>query len=84
MTREADQSKVTTKTKPVGKKATRKQQLSKLLLRKSGASIAQIQKAFDWKPHTARAAISTLRKSGATIERIDSAQGSSYRMTSER
>ncbi|MEM6408881.1 MAG: DUF3489 domain-containing protein, partial [Pseudomonadota bacterium] len=43
---------------------TRRDQLIRLLGRKSGASIAQIQKAFGWQPHTVRAAISTLRKSG--------------------
>ena len=35
---------------------TRQQQLTKLLRRKSGASVAQMQKAFGWQPHTARAA----------------------------
>ncbi len=43
---------------------TRPAQLRKLLTRKSGATIAQIQSAFGWQPHTARAAISGLRKAG--------------------
>ena len=50
--------------KIAGTKPTRREQLTKLLNRKSGASITQIQKAFGWQPHTARAAISTLRKEG--------------------
>lgn len=64
--------------KPAHAGHTRQQQLTKLLDRKSGASIAQIQKAFSWQPHTARAAISTLRKSGIAIERSETANGSVY------
>lgn len=64
---------------PAPKKAkarrTRQQALTKLLNRKSGASIAQIQKAFGWQPHSARAAISTLRKTGTVIERSDTDKG---------
>ncbi|MEM8632968.1 MAG: DUF3489 domain-containing protein [Pseudomonadota bacterium] len=62
-------------------KRTRRDQLAKMLGRKSGASIAQIQKAFGWQPHTARAAISTLRKSGATVERTMTEKGSVYRIS---
>jgi len=62
------------------KNASRRDQLNKLLGRKSGASIAQIQKAFGWQPHTARAAISTLRKTGAPVERTITEKGSVYRI----
>lgn len=62
-------------------KGTRRKQLAKLLSRKSGASIAQIQKAFGWQPHTVRAAISTLRKSGASVERTMTDKGSVYRIS---
>ncbi|MEM8980845.1 MAG: DUF3489 domain-containing protein [Pseudomonadota bacterium] len=62
-------------------KRTRRDQLAKMLGRKSGASIAQIQKAFGWQPHTARAAISTLRKSGAPVERTMTEKGSVYRIS---
>lgn len=61
-------------------KRTRQEQLARLLNRKSGASIAQIQKAFGWQPHTARAAISTLRKAGTGIERCDTDKGVVYRI----
>ena len=64
-------------------KRTRREQLTKLLNRKSGASIAQIQKAFGWQPHTARAAISTLRKGGTRIERTDTDKGAVYRAVTE-
>lgn len=65
--------------KPAKVKATRQQQLTKLLTRKSGATIAQIQRAFDWQPHTARAALSGLRKAGSIIERSVAEKGSVYR-----
>ena len=68
---------------PAGKpnKGTRRDQLTRLLGRKSGASIAQIQKAFGWQPHTARAAISTLKKSGASVERTMTDKGAVYRIS---
>jgi Fic family protein len=59
---------------------TRTAQLHKLLGRKSGATIAQMQTAFGWQPHTARAAISGLRKRGEAVERSDTAKGSVYRI----
>lgn len=62
------------------RKTTRREQLNKLLTRKSGATIAQIQKAFGWQRHTARAAISAQRKAGHTIERDDSGKGPVYRI----
>lgn len=71
----------TTKTK--SPKSTRPILLRKLLTRKSGATIAQIQKAFGWQPHTARAAISGLRKRGETVQRSDAATGSVYRINAK-
>ena len=69
--------------KPAAANPTRQQQLAKLLGRKSGATIAQLQKAFGWKPHTARAAISTLRKAGFAVERADTEKGAVYRVVGE-
>ncbi|MEJ2000541.1 MAG: DUF3489 domain-containing protein [Maritimibacter sp.] len=69
--------------KGTGSKSTRATQLRKLLARKNGATIAQLQKVFNWQPHTARAAISSLRKAGAVIERTDSPKGSVYRIAQE-
>ena len=69
--------------KAVRAKPTRREQLAKLLNRKSGASTAQKQKAFGWQPHAARAAISTLRKAGAVIERFDTIKGAVYRISGE-
>ena len=62
------------------KTTTRQEQLRRLLSHKSGASITQIQKAFDWQSHTARAAISALRKAGSCVERIATEKGSIYRI----
>lgn len=61
-------------------KQTRETQLRKLLARKSGATLAQIRNALGWQPHTARAAISRLRKAGTEIERQDCDKGSVYRI----
>ena len=66
--------------KPAGSKATRSVQLHKLLARKSGVTLTQLQKTFGWQPHTARAAISAQRKAGYQIERSDSDKGSVYRV----
>jgi len=67
----------------VSAKPTRQALLRKLLARKLGASIAQIQKATGWQPHTVRAAISAQRKSGCEIIRTDTNKGSVYRLVKE-
>ena len=71
------------RTKATSPKTTRATQLRKMLTRKNGATIAQIQRAFTWRSHTARAAISSLRKAGAVIERTDTLKGSAYRIVQE-
>ena len=52
------------------RKGTRQAQLVALLQRKSGASIKQISERLGWQAHTARAALTGLRKRGYRIERI--------------
>lgn len=42
----------------------------RLLSRKAGADLAALQEATGWQPHSVRAALSTLRKAGYTIDRI--------------
>ena len=59
---------------------TRRDQLRRMLARKSGATIPQMQKVFGWQPHTARAALSGLRKAGTLIERSETGKGSVYRI----
>ena len=71
------------KAKAVKARPARQEQLAKLLSRKSGATIAQLQKAFGWKQHTARAAISMLRKAGFAVERADTEKGAVYRVVGE-
>jgi DNA-binding IclR family transcriptional regulator len=48
-------------------KGTRAAQLIALLKRKQGATLADIVTATAWKPHTARAALTGIRKRGFTI-----------------
>jgi hypothetical protein len=66
--------------KPVVK--TKTEALRKLLLRRKGATVAQIQKCLIWQPHTVRAAISRLRTSGVTIELDRSGRVARYRALS--
>lgn len=54
-------------TKPVETKAAT---IRRLLSRKTGADLAALQKATGWQPHSVRAALSTLRKAGYTLERV--------------
>jgi Fic family protein len=63
-------------------KPNREVQLRRLLDRKSGATLPQIQAASSWQPHTARAAISRLRKTGVKIERQLGSKGLVYRAVS--
>lgn len=54
-----------------------------MLERPSGATLAAICKATGWQPHSARAAISGLRKAGHVIERTPAdgkTGGSVYRI----
>ena len=53
----------------------------KLLGRKNGATIEQIVEATGWQKHTARAALTGLKKKGHTIEREATERGSRYRIT---
>lgn len=61
---------------------TKSDNLSKLLSRRNGATVAQIQKQLDWQPHTIRAAISRLRSSGLTIDLDRSGKVARYRVVS--
>ncbi len=55
--------------------ATKIDTVVKLISRKSGATIEQIEKATNWQPHTVRAAISRLRKRGMTVLLSQAAKG---------
>ncbi len=49
-------------------KGSRAAQLVAMLARKQGATLEDITKATAWKPHSARAALTGLRKRGYEIE----------------
>jgi hypothetical protein len=51
-----------------------------LLGRKQGVAIEELTLATGWLPHTARAALTGLRKRGYAIERSRSQGGSVYRI----
>jgi predicted HTH transcriptional regulator len=57
---------------------SKRTKLTKLLHRSRGASMGELEKAMGWQPHSIRAAISGLRKSGNTIERTPTKSGMRY------
>ncbi|HFQ14670.1 MAG TPA: DUF3489 domain-containing protein, partial [Gammaproteobacteria bacterium] len=61
---------------------TKKAQLIHMLKRKAGADIPTISKQLGWLPHTTRAALSGLRKSGfeLTAEKPGNGKPSRYRI----
>lgn len=56
--------------------------LRRLLSRRHGATVAQLQKQLGWQPHTVRAAISRLRSSGLSVELNWSGKVARYRAVS--
>ena len=58
-----------TSSRPKKKRPTKTETMLKLLRRENGASMAQLQKATGWQPHSVRAALSGLRKQGIEIVR---------------
>lgn len=48
---------------------TKQSKVLELLQREQGASIAEMQEATGWLPHTTRAALTGIRKRGLTIEK---------------
>ena len=50
-------------------KQTKTAKIQAMLRRPTGASLEAICKATGWQTHSARAALSTMRKGGATLER---------------
>lgn len=73
------------KSKSTPPRETKSAILRKLLSRKAGADLVALQSASGWQPHSVRAALSGLRKTGYSIERTEPAipGGSAvYRITS--
>ena len=50
------------------KQRTKKAQLIQMLSRKAGADVAAISAKFNWQPHSTRAALTGLRKSGYVLD----------------
>ena len=57
------------------RKPTKQDHVLKLLRRKQGATVEQLQKATEWQPHSVRAALTGLRKKDHDIQRDKNAKG---------
>ena len=71
----------------VSKKTPRKTKsatVHRMLHRQRGATIAEIEKATSWRPHSCRAFLTGVRKTGATVAKEERANGKvAYRITAE-
>lgn len=65
-------------------KTTKINAITRLIGRRSGATIEQIQKITDWQPHSVRAALTGLRNKGYAIQRQTNTKGVSvYHLVAE-
>jgi predicted ArsR family transcriptional regulator len=63
---------------------SKKQSIQRLLRRRNGTTLADMIKATGWQPHSVRAAMSRIRKTGTVIDRTATKSGTSrYRIVSE-
>ena len=67
------------------KRVTKRDQLVKLLRRKTGADVPTISGKMGWQAHSTRAALTGLRKAGFTLEatKPEKGQPSRYRIVKE-
>ena len=73
---------MTTSTKSARK--TKAATVGRMLRRDKGATLAEIEKATGWQPHSCRAFLSGVRKTGATVAKEERADGkTAYRITAE-
>ena len=65
------------------RRVTKKDQLIRLLSRRTGASVVAISEALGWQVHTTRAALTGLRKAGFYLAKDPAARGgpARYRIT---
>lgn len=69
---------------PAPRFKTKKEHLLALLRRKGGQEMAQLTAALGWLPHTVRAALTGLRKTGVNAERFIAEDGRPrYRISPE-
>ena len=59
--------------------STKRAKLVELLSRAYGARLTILQKQLDWQPHTVRAEISRLRKTGLVVTCTPGSNGSVYK-----
>lgn len=72
------------KERPAVRPGTKKALLVDLLRRPEGATIAEIQQATGWQPHTARAAITGLKKKNFAVTSAPRRDGTrAYRLTAD-
>ena len=64
-------------------KLSKKARLEAMLRRPRGATQKQLEKSLDWQPHTVRAAISRLRKSGVGVVLDQSTKTAAYRIDAQ-
>ena len=68
---------------PDNRTPSKKQTIQRLLGRRNGTTLADPIKATGWQPHSVRAAMSRIRKTGIVVERTATKSGTSrYRIVS--
>ena len=73
---------MTTSTKPARK--TKSGVVTRMLSRAKGATLAEIEKATGWQPHSCRAFLSGVRKSGAELAKEERDDGkTAYRIVKQ-
>lgn len=78
---EADQPETPAPPPVAPRRASNRTIARKLLSRARGATIAELQEATGWQPHSARAHLSGLRKAGHTLLKEERKSGeTSYRL----
>ncbi|RED11757.1 DUF3489 domain-containing protein [Parasphingopyxis lamellibrachiae] len=71
-----------TSTKPTNK--TKTATVARMLRREKGATLTEIERTTGWKPHSCRAFLSGIRKTGATLAKEERPDGkTAYRITTE-
>ena len=78
---QADTSSTNVVALPTAKRVTKSDQLIALLGRPDGASIEEMVEALGWLPHTARAALTGLKKKGHQVVRDKAGSVTVYKVS---
>lgn len=78
---QADTSSTNVVALPTAKRVTKTDQLIALLRRPDGASIEEMVEALGWLPHTARAALTGLKKKGHAVVRDKAGSVTVYKLS---